>query len=270
MSESLSSWLALREPADIAARSASLAYAAARMLPRARPLRIVDLGTGTGSNVRYLSTRLPSPQDWLAVDGDAALLAALASQTNVDGAIQTRCINLGPTAPEDIFGGCHLVTASALLDLVSDSWIASLVDRCRANGAVALFALTYNGRSHCVPREPEDDVVRDLMNRHQRMNDKGFGRAAGPDAVDCAARRFGEIGYEVRREASNWTLTPDTRDLQRHLIEGWMEAAIEIAPEQARTIRAWHARRLAHIDANRSHIVVEHEDIAAWPARESS
>src|SRR5438094_10187746 len=136
MSESLSSWLALREPADIAARSASLAYAAARMLPTARPLRIVDLGTGTGSNVRYLSTRLPSPQNWLAVDGDAALLAALASQTNVDGAIQTRCINLGPTAPEDIFGGRHLVTASALLDLVSDSWIASLVDRCPANGAV--------------------------------------------------------------------------------------------------------------------------------------
>jgi len=269
MSGSLSSWLALREPADIAARSASLTDASARILPNVRPLRIVDLGTGTGSNVRYLSVRLPSPQDWLAVDGDAVLLAELASRTKVDGTIQTRRINLGPTAPEDIFAGRHLVTASALLDLVSDSWIASLADRCRANGAAALFALTYNGRSHCVPREPEDDVVRDLLNRHQRMNDKGFGRAAGPDAVDCAARRFGEIGYQVRREASNWTLTPDMGELQRQLIEGWMEAAVEIAPERTQTIRAWHARRLAHIDANRSHIVVEHEDIAAWPAGES-
>jgi hypothetical protein len=147
---------------------------------------------------------------------------------------------------------------------VSESWIASLADRCRANRASVLFALNYNGRSHCVPPEPADDAVRELMNRHQRTNDKGFGRAAGPDAIDCAVRRFGEVGYKVRREASNWTLTPDMRDLQRMLIEGWVEAAVEIAADQTQTIHAWRARRLAHVDANRSHIVVEHEDIGAW------
>ena len=70
-------------------------------------------------------------------------------------------------------------------------------------------------------RAAEDDAIRDLMNRHQRASDKGFGRAAGPDAVDCAERSFAAAGYQVRREASDWMLLPEQRALQRQLIEGW-------------------------------------------------
>ena len=56
--ESLSSWLALREPADFAARSTALAQAIADALPGDRPLHMLDLATGRGSNVRYLADRL--------------------------------------------------------------------------------------------------------------------------------------------------------------------------------------------------------------------
>ena len=165
-----------------------------------------------------------------------------------------------------IFEGRHLVTASALLDLVSETWLRTLAAHCQAAGAAVLFALTYNGRSRCSPVEAEDDeAVRELMNRHQRSNDKGFGRAAGPDAVDAAERCFSERGYRVQRAPSDWVLPPEARELQRQLVEGWAEAAAAIAPERTPMIRAWLARRLAHIDAGRSRIIVCHEDLAAWP-----
>jgi hypothetical protein len=234
-------------------------------------LRVLDLATGTGSNVRYLSRYLPHQQDWLVVDRDPALLAEVPSRmTSWDEAqglvrrVETRQLNLGEPDHPEIFAGRHLVTASALLDLVSDGWLQSLAARCRESGAAALFALTYNGRSLCSPAEPEDEMIRDLMNRHQKTSDKGFGQAVGPDAVDCAERSFVAAGYQVRRDASDWVLPPEARDLQRQLIEGWAGAADAVAPEHGSTIADWRTRRLAHVDANRSHIVVGHEDLAAW------
>ena len=101
-----------------------------------------------------------------------------------------------------MFDGRHLVTASALL-IWSRNVAGSLAHHCRAVRAAGLFALTYNGDSRCSPAEPEDDEVRELMNRHQRANDKGFGRAVGPDAVAVAERSFKAVGYRVARAASD-------------------------------------------------------------------
>ena len=262
MGDSLADWLALREPFDAAARSDALTRAVAAALPRDRPLKIVDLGAGRGSNARYLAGRLPMPQEWLLVDEDAALLGDVGGLTPD---FETRQMNLGALDPV-IFGGRHLVTASALLDLVSETWLRSLAVHCRAIGAAGLFALTYNGQSRCSPMEPEDDTVRELMNRHQRSNDKGFGRAAGPDAVAAAERCFWEVGYSVQRASSDWLLPPEARELQRQLVEGWAEAATGIAPGDSAMILSWSRRRLAHIDAGRSRIIVCHEDLAALPS----
>jgi len=265
MLDSLAHWLALREPADAASRSASLTRAIVDALPRRPPLRIVDLGCGAGSNVRYLAPHLPGESHWLLVDRDPTLLSeALRTLRPLRSiVIDTREMNLGVIDPT-IVAGRDLVTASALLDLVSASWLRALAGACRAAGAAALFALTYDGRSRCSPAEPEDDTIRDLLNRHQRSNDKGFGRAAGPDAVAVAERCFAGEGYHVRREPSDWVLTPDARELQRQLVEGWAEAAREIATEQSSMIDDWLQRRLGHVDGDRSHIVVGHEDLAAW------
>jgi len=268
----LSEWLALREPVDRTARSLALTQAVIDMLPRDRATRILDLGTGTGSNVRYLTRHLSGAQQWLIVDDDPALLAEIPARMSVSvnassGLVQveTRRLNLGTGDHPEIFSGQDLVTASALLDLVSESWLDWLATHCSANGAIVLFALTYNGRSFCSPPEPEDDAIRELMNRHQKTNDTGFGLAAGPAAVQCAERSFAAVGYRVRTEPSDWTLGPDMRDLQRSLIEGWADAAREVAPERAAMIDDWLARRLAHADAGLSRIVVCHDDLAAWP-----
>ena len=267
-------WLALREPADHAARSADLTRATLDALPRDRPLRILDLAAGTGSNLRYLTsgpTHGSAPTqgfvgadprvrpDCLLVDYDPLLLARVPEMAGVE----TRCMDLSMLDDETIFEGRDLVTASALLDLVSEPWLRGLADCCAASGAAALFALSYDGRIVCTPEDPDDDLVVTLVNQHQRT-DKGFGPAVGPDAADVAARCFADLGYRVQRAPSDWLLTPASAALQRQLIDGWAQAAAGMAPQQIRAIDAWRERRLAHVAAGWSAITVGHEDVAGW------
>lgn len=250
-------WLSLREPADVVARSAELA---AGFAGSAR--RIVDLATGTGANVRYLAPRLPGARDWLAVDDDPALLAAFAPPA---GASVTKLrLDLTHALDRLPLDGCELVTASALLDLVSRPWLERLAAGCAEAGAGVLFALTYDGRMECSPAEDGDALVRDLVNRHQ-LGDKGFGPALGPGAADAAVAAFGALGYEIRTAPSDWILGAESAALQTALIEGWRAAAAEIAPGESAALRDWADRRRAQVAAGRSRLRVGHLDVAGRP-----
>jgi hypothetical protein len=269
--EALARWLTLREQADFASRSEPLTQLVVESLPKGGLVRALDLATGRGSNIRYLMDWLPRPQQWLAVDRSEILLSHLRARMSesppADVQIETRQANLGTLDDAGLFAGRHLVTASALLDLVSADWLRALARQCRAAGASVLFTITYNGGTSSTPSEPEDGLVLELFNRHQRT-DKGLGGvAAGPDASAAAERAFADAGYAVRREPSDWILGPERRDMQRLLIEGWAQAASEMAPERAQEIGGWLARRLAHVEAGRSHITVGHDDLAAIPHR---
>ncbi len=290
MDSALAPWLALREAVDAASRSTSLMRAVTNAIATANPVRVLDLATGTGSNLRYLVDRLPGDQHWLVVDQSSTLLEQLLERTASWGArrgyrftreargctitsdwlhcrVETRQLDLDTLDAADtgeIFAGRHLVTASALLDLVSERWLRSLAARCRDVGTAALLTIAYDGRSSCTPMEPEDGMILDLFNRHQRT-DKGLGGpAAGPDAAAYAARCFEEVGYQVGIEPSDWTLRSEQAELQRQLIAGWAVAATEIAPSEASTIERWRTRRIKHVDAGISQVVVGHHDLAAW------
>ncbi len=287
MTAPLSTWLPLREAADVAARSAELTGRIAEALAGHDRLLVLDLATGTGSNIRFLMNRLPPRQRWLAVDRDAGLLAEVpvrvaaygraqgheteesSSSCRIAGdgiecAVDTRQMDLGELDDPSIFEGRHLVTASALLDLVSERWLRALAAHCRAAGAVLLMSLTYNGLSVASPTVEDDELIRELLNRHQRRNKGLGGPAAGPDATEVAERCLKEAGYVVRRETTNWTIEPAAEAFQRELIEGWTEAALEASPHMAPRIARWRERRLGHLDGGRSWIVVGHDDLAAW------
>jgi len=231
-----------------------------------QPLHVVDLGSGTGSNLRYLTPRLPPVQHWRLVDRDRALLARIRKPATwaIVASVHVQPRDLADLeANADLFKGVSLVTASALLDLVSAAWIEALAERCRLSRAASLFALTYDGRIACTPADGDDEMIRDLVNRHQRT-DKGFGPALGPGAADAVQQALTSRGFTVEREPSDWTLDGSDAELQRQLIDGWAAAAIEMQPAAATTIEAWRQRRLGHVAAARSTIVVGHADLAAW------
>jgi glycosyltransferase involved in cell wall biosynthesis len=251
-------WLRLREPADAAARSPALAAAFA-----GSARRIVDLATGTGANVRYLAPRCPSAQHWLAVDDNDALLAAFAPPAGAN--VSKLRLDLAHALDELPLEGSDLITASALLDLVSESWLRRLAERCAGVGADVLFALTYDGRIEWSPAEDGDELVRSLVNRHQ-VGDKGFGPALGPGAANAAVAAFRAVGYDVRTAPSDWILGAESRALQEALIQGWHSAAAELAPGESDALHVWADRRRAHVAAGRSRLRVGHLDVAGKPA----
>src|SRR5215510_15063282 len=81
-------WLDLREPVDRRSRSRKLERTLAKHFDGWRPVTVVDLGCGTGSNLRATAPLLGPEQHWTLVDHDQALLDAAAQRlaTWADGA----------------------------------------------------------------------------------------------------------------------------------------------------------------------------------------
>jgi hypothetical protein len=257
-------WLALREPVDWRSRSALVTESVANQIRRDRAVRAVDLAAGTGSNMRFLARTLPKTQEWLLLDHDASLLEH--ARQNADVAIETRVVDLAHVDELSGFmSGRDLVTASALLDLVSEQWLRAVCSISHRQRSRVLFALSYDGRMTCSPEEPEDELVRGLVNRHQRT-EKSFGRALGPDASARASDILNGLGYEVVRDRSDWVLDREANELQCQLIEGWAAAATEIAPAETELIAGWRRRRIEHVRAGQSSLTVGHEDLGAFVA----
>jgi hypothetical protein len=288
VSEFSAEWLELREPFDAAARAAALVPELGAHIPRgteAVPLAVVDLGAGAGSNLRYLAPLLGGVQRWRLVDHDATLLdAALGATEAWANGLGAKVRRTGSTlsigsAEFSCFVECQraeltelhalalpaggLVTAAALLDLVSHDWLDELAQRCRAARSAVALALTYDGRTTAKPGEPDDAAVLALFNRHQ-LYDKGFGPALGMRAAAAAEPAFEAHGYELRVAMSDWLIEPAAHAMQLALLDGWLGAALEIAPESRLALTSWHQRRSAHVRAGRSELRVGHVDLVGW------
>lgn len=287
-------WLGLREPFDHAAREAA---AAALTLPgwlarwreeaTGQPLGVVDLACGTGSNLRALMPRLGRAQRWRLLDHDPALLAALPDALahwaqgqryqfaleDVEGSGRTVHLT-GPDFAAEIT--CHrvdlardlstldlaatqLVTASALLDLVSLPWLQALVRRARGVRAALLFALNVDGRTTWDPADRGDAAVQRLFGQHQHR-DKGFGPALGPQAPAIALQHLASAGYETRQTQTDWLIDgAGSAAMQLAVIEGTAAAALEQEPSAQGVVASWKARRVASAGATR--LRVGHTDI---------
>lgn len=245
-------WLNLREPADHAARDAGLLAAAARA---AGPTPvIVDLGAGTGSTVRAFKDVLPGDARWRLVDFDPALLA-LAGEGQSQ--IETHCLDLTDLSTLPL-QGATLVSASALLDLVSHAWLETLAARLAEHRLPFYAALSYDGVMQWDPSLPEDEAVTTAFNRNQRSA-KSFGDALGPDAWSAAEAIFKAHGFAVSTAQSPWQLAQADRKLQAELLGGIANAAAEAG----QAAHDWADRRIAAIGASRCHI--GHVDLLAVP-----
>ena len=256
-------WLAAREPADHRSRSEELMSLLRQAWRKRGWSQVLDLGSGTGSNMRYLAPRLPGDQNWTLVDHDADLLARADPPRHVRLNRVTGDLGVAGLAAVQ---HAHLVTGSALLDLVSEAWLRSLVDACRSGSCGALFALTYDGRIEWSDVDPDDASVRRLVNAHQRR-DKGLGAALGPSAGAAAERLFVAAGYRTWLRPSPWTLGPADTALVTSLIDGWERAACEMSPgpKFVASVRAWAERRRRAAAGASSFPTVGHLDVLALP-----
>ena len=74
--------------------------------------------------------------------------------------------------PDDL-AGATLVTASALLDMLTADELDRLVRLCVATGCPALMTLSVIGRVELSPADPLDDVLGAAFDDHQRRTAGG-------------------------------------------------------------------------------------------------
>jgi hypothetical protein len=262
-------WLALREPADADARAPDLVEALELASPSSDPKVIHDLGCGTGSMGRWLAPLLAGPQHWVLHDRDADLLAVAAADLPgpaADGApvtVEALCTDLDRTQVRDL-SGATLITASALLDMLTADELDRLVGLCLGVGCPILLTLSVVGGVEITPSDPLDRRVAAAFDAHQRrMTERG--RLLGPDAVDFAAQAFRRLGAEVLVRPSPWRLGPAHSALAAEWFSGWVGAACEQEPELAAECEPYARRRLAQASAGNLAVTVAHADLLVLP-----
>jgi hypothetical protein len=296
-----SEWLSLREPEDAATRSRELALAAAALLEQKvlkqtleqtplqhrtlqqtplqpTPLSIHDLGSGTGSMMRWLAPLLPGPQTWTLHDWNADLIEQAAAgirpldrdgvpisvRTQPGNLADLRAAVLGPAGQP----AASLVTASALLDVLTVNEIHAIVDAVLDVGCPVLLALTVTGDVRLSPADELDPAFQAAVNAHQRR-DIGTRRQVGQDGAAIAGRLFTEAGWHVRSSTTTWRLDHYRPRLLAEWFDGWVDAALEFDAEHDAELQAHAARyrrgRAAEIERGELTAHIDHLDLLAWP-----
>lgn len=275
-------WLRLREPADHRARNPALATDVARLFAGKKTVRIVDLGSGLGSNLRALAPRLPCDQQWRLLDHDTDLLdQALAHLSrwkpgvmngdilmlSVDGRsidVRAETVDLARNAATIFSDTPDLVTAAALFDLVSVEWIDRLADNLAERRIPLYTTLVYNGEDHGNPAHPFDTAMMAALHVHQHR-DKGFGPAAGPDAIEGLKKAFTARGFDVRVAPSPWTLGDDDVAMLTMLGDGLVAAVTETGLVSAEDIADWQRFHMPEGRWRGVAWTVGHADLLAVP-----
>jgi hypothetical protein len=262
-------WLDLREPADAAARDRDLVEHLRRHLPSTGSQVIHDLACGTGSMGRWLAPLLPGPQRWVLHDRDADLLEVAAVEPPAPAAdgssvvVETRRSDVTRLRPDDL-ADATIITASALLDLMTQDELAGLVDVGAKAGCPLLLSLCVVGRVDLAPADPLDSRVAAAFDAHQRRT-TGRGRLLGPDAVAAAVEGFYRRGAEVLVRPTPWRLGAAEADLTAEWFTGWIGAACEQSVELASDAGSYARRRLAEARAGELAVTVGHADLLVLP-----
>ena len=282
-----SDWLRMREPADHLARSVSLTQSLVAWRESFTHFNVVDLGSGTASNFRYLCPTLGFKQSWTLLDNDAGLLSCISDRlqqwanemgfeyhlesdtsATLEGdafsaKVHWQSCDLAADMPTIDFTQTQLITGSALLDLTSARWLEQLANIIDTTQCASLFVLSYNGSIDWQPPCPFDAELTALLNTHQ-TSDKGFGNALGPHAHAFFQQQL--TTHLISTATSDWLIGGESNAMQNVLCSDWTQAAIEQNPEVQDEISTWSVERRQFIAREASTLRVGHVDILTLPA----
>jgi hypothetical protein len=257
-------WLELRVQADNAARELTTTTLLPRLVRHLTAtgvgdsgVDVIDLGSGTGANQRWLASRLPFAQQWTLIDRDQAL------QRHRPVAPRTRLLTADVGILASVLDGpsARLVTCSALLDVLTIEQLTAIGSALAAARHPALFSLTVTGVIEVSPPDPFDAHLIRAFNNHQRR-----GGRAGPAAVDVLARSFRDAGYALWMTETPWLLDwHSDGDFVRWFLDDRVAAAVAQDPTLRSAGVEWLARRLAQLAEQTLEIRVGHRDLLVLP-----
>ena len=195
-----------------------------------RPVRVVEIGAGTGSMIARLADwgALPPRVDYRAIDLDTTVVdlarrrlperlsaagyrvdqrsEGLVARRSKDGVDRRIEITLEVGDGFAIDAEADVVIAAAVLDLVDlQSAVEDLTDLL-ADGGLLYAPVTFNGHTSFVPREPADDRIERLYHRHMdEVRDQPGSSRAGQQLL----RTLPAAGYTVLEAGgTDWTVRP--------------------------------------------------------------
>lgn len=280
-------WLSLREAADHRSRNPFLQNQVLQYLEeigslKNDPIDIIDLGSGTGSNLRALAPLIQHSQTWTLVDYDPLLLIAAREKlcawadSYIDGGnhhsiddvmrpvtlvknhLEINVTFLQKDLSSDLSlilsKSSDLITAAAFFDLVAPDWIEQF---CKTLKTPLYTVLTYNGQETWLPLDALDSKVLEAFHHHQE-SDKGFGSAAGPLALKILEQHLKKSGFQVETGSSPWVLGPNDSLLIQELAAGTAKAVAETAIVTHAMAQQWGKSRAQSLRCE-----IGHDDLFA-------
>ncbi len=258
-------WLELRVPADNAARALTVDTLLPRLVQHLAAssagesgVEVIDLGSGTGANQRWLAPRLPFEQHWVLIDQDSALhhhrpAAPRTRHLTADVGILSSIV--------DHQGTAQLVTCSALLDVLAVDQLEAIGSALAIARSPALFSLTVTGALELWPSHPLDPRLNRAFDDHQRR-----GGRAGPEAVDVLTRALRASGRKLWTTETPWLLDRHSDgEFVRRFLTDRVDAAVDQDPDLSSAGADWLARRLRQLADGTLEIRVGHRDLLVLP-----
>ena len=281
-------WLSLREAADHRSRNPFLQNQVLRYLEeigrlKNDPIEIIDLGSGTGSNLRALAPLIEHNQAWTLIDYDPLLLMAAREKlctwaddvisrsdnnhvdhdanrpvTLVKNNFEIKVIFLQKDLVSDfqflLSDSVDLITAAAFFDLVAFDWMEQF---CKVLKTPLYTVLTYNGQETWLPSDDLDSKILEAFHHHQG-SDKGFGSAAGPLALKSLEQLLKKDGFQVETGSSPWILGPNDSLLIQELATSTAQAVAETAKVTQEIAQQWGKSRARSLRCE-----IGHDDLFA-------
>ncbi len=240
-------WLALREPLDLRARNARGARCCRSGIPgqaRALDRRSRQRHRLDGAGARAAAAENAKLEAGRQRSGAAGGSVRAARPAGV--AVETQQFDLNGDVGPLFDDGADLVTASALLDLVSEPWLANFAAAAAARSLPVYVALTYDGRVSFRQRRSRRCGGH---RRGQRASARQQGLWSGARSAcggvceeNLSRARLFDRARKIRLGAPR----RPTRNSRLELLAGWLQAAREMGEPVAR-----RAGRLVHAPLSR-------------------
>lgn len=259
------------------------------------PVRIVEIGAGTGSMIARLAEwdALPPTVSYRAVDLDGEVIEAarrllpdrlraagyvvdrtsaglVAHRTHTDGTDRRLELAFEVEDGFSISDEADAVIAAAVLDLVDLESAVSELTHCLRDGGLLYAPITFNGQTSFTPADPLDGRIEQLYHRHMdEIRDQPGSSRAGQQLLD----RLPAAGYSVLEAGgADWIIRPvdgtypaaESTALD-HLLATIDDALADYPPEVLDPTRrtAWVQRRRQQLERGELTLVAHHLDVLA-------
>ena len=207
-------------------------------------------------------------------DYDADLLEVAASDRPdlaADGAavsVEPRRSDITQLLPGDLVGAT-LITASALLDVLTEDELAGLMTLCADVECPVLLTLSVVGRVELTPADPWTFALAPLSMTINGVRRSGGACSAPTRSASSSTGSQSSVGRCWFGPARGDSVGSEA-DLAAEWFRGWVDAACEQQTGLAAEIDGYARRRLTQATAGRLGVTVDHADVLAVPALDAA